>query len=268
MRSEARPAAVAGLFYPDDSDILRETIRSCFLRGPGAVPPGPPGDALGLVCPHAGYEYSGAVAAHSYYHMSGGTYPYVVVVGPDHRGAGPPVSVPTHKFWGTPLMDSPIRDISWDVARDDAGHAGEHSIEVQVPMIQYTFGDIPVLPVLMADQSPEAAVRLGRLLFDVTNGDRPCIIASSDLTHYMPEHMARERDTALIRHITNMDICGMYDTIRDMRVSACGYGPMAAVMQYCMEAGATRGRLLKYATSGDTSGDMSSVVGYCSVAFS
>lgn len=265
---------MAGLFYQGEADPLRDEIESCYLRGPGSLPPGPArGDILAVICPHAGYMYSGMVACHSYHAISGNRYPYVAMVGPDHRSAGPGLSLSGHDRWETPLMSSPVfRSDALEgcgAIRDEATHHPEHSLEVQLPIIQYTFGAIPILPVLMSDQSRDAAVRLGGGLAGLpSEGERPAVVASSDLTHYEPDGAARDKDAALIDAVLEMDVDSFYGVLRRRRVSACGYGAIAAIMEYSREMGASGGRLLRYATSGDAGGDYSAVVGYCSISFS
>ena len=273
-RTEPRHPAVAGLFYQGEADPLRNEIESCYRRGPGSLPPGPAkDDIIAVICPHAGYMYSGMVACHSYHAISGNTYPYVVMVGPDHRSAGPGLSLSGHDHWETPLMSSPVvHSDALDgcgAIRDEATHRPEHSLEVQLPIIQYTFGAIPILPVLMSDQSRDAAVRLGRSLTGLpSEGGRPAVVASSDLTHYEPDGVARDKDAALMHAILKMDMESFYEVLHRRRVSACGYGAIAAIMEYAREMGASGGRLHRYATSGDAGGDYSAVVGYCSISFS
>ena len=263
---------MSGLFYPDDASALRRTISECFQNGPGSPKDAGPGDMpYGVVCPHAGYVYSGAVAAHSYAEMSRARPPYVILVGPNHRGSGPALSLSGHGRWETPLGASPVwygGDISGCGALPDTpSHAPEHSLEVQLPMIQHVWGDVPISPILMSDQSQAAAERLGRHLAGMAGRDRPAFIASSDLTHYSPEEVARRQDAALLEAVLEMDTDRLYRTLLQRRVTACGYGAIAAAIEYCRARGATAGRLLKYDTSAAASGDASSVVGYCAVAF-
>ena len=263
---------MSGLFYPDDASSLRRTISECFQNGPGNPKDAEPGDMpYGVVCPHAGYVYSGAVAAHSYAEMSRARPPYVILVGPNHRGSGPALSLSGHGRWETPLGASPVwygGDISGCGALPDTpSHAPEHSLEVQLPMIQHVWGDVPISPILMSDQSQAAAERLGRHLAGMAGRDRPAFIASSDLTHYSPEEAARRQDAALLEAVLEMDTDRLYRTLLQRHVTACGYGAIAAAIEYCRARGATTGRLLKYDTSAAASGDASSVVGYCAVAF-
>ena len=263
---------MSGLFYPGDADTLRRTISECFRNGPGGMNGAEPGDIpYGVVCPHAGYVYSGAVATHSYAEMNGARPPYIIMVGPNHRGGGPALSLSEHESWETPLGVSPVRyggNISGcGAAPDMPSHAPEHSLEVQLPMIQHVWGDVPISPILMSDQSQEAAERLGRHLAGMAGRDRPAFIASSDLTHYAPEEEARRQDAAFLEAVLEMDTDRLYRTLFQRSVTACGYGAIAAAIEYCRARGATAGRLLKYDTSATASGDTSSVVGYCAVAF-
>ena len=237
------------------------------------IPAGPTDDIpYGVVCPHAGYVYSGAVAAHSYAKMSGSQRPpYVILVGPEHRGTGPALSLSSHARWRTPLGESPVSypdNIEGCGAIQDVyAHAPEHCLEVQLPMVQCLWGDVPIAPILMGDQSQETAWRLGRHLAGTASRDRPAFIASSDLTHYSPDAEARRQDEALIETILDMDTDRFYHTLHSRRVTACGYGAIAAAIEYCRALGATHGRLLNYDTSAAESGDTSSVVGYCAIAF-
>lgn len=263
-----RQPAVAGYFYDKNPRILSYRIRN-YLKEASSNTQIRPG-CLGVVCPHAGYVYSGMVAARSYIEIADDTYPYILMVGPDHAGAGPPAAYSTYDTWRTPLGDTDItyRDDMIQRCNMEAGvpyHDREHSLEVQLPFIQHIFGQIPISPILLADQSYHTATSLGRSL--AGQSGNPAVIASSDLTHYEPEKTAQKRDRYLIDNMLDMDIKGFYHTLREKRVTACGYGAIACVMQYCMERGGSVGRLLQYQTSGQTSGDFDSVVGYCSVAF-
>ena len=264
-----RPPAVSGLFYPGDGRALSQTVSNLFEN----IPAGSADDIpYGVVCPHAGYVYSGLVAAHSYAKLSGQRRPpYVILVGPEHRGTGPALSLSGHAHWRTPIGESPVSypdNIEECGATPDMyAHAPEHSLEVQLPMLQHLWGDVSIAPVLMGNQSQKTAWRLGRQLAKTAGSDRPALVASSDLTHYAPDAEARRQDAALIETILEMDTDRFYDTLRDKRVTACGYGAIAAAMEYCRALGATHGRLLNYDTSATESGDTSSVVGYCAISF-
>ncbi len=227
--------------------------------------------------PHAGYMYSGPVAAHSFYAVSGGRPPSLfVIVGPNHYGVGSGVAVPLSDEWETPLGDAKVdvaaarelMELSGVVDIDDAAHAQEHSIETQVPFLQYIFGaGVKILPVSMALQDRETAVELGDALGRLLAGKDALMIASSDLTHYERAEVAAEKDMKAIEHMLSYDVDALYEYIDDASLTMCGYGPAAAVMVASRALGANKASLLKYATSGDTGGDASSVVGYPSMAF-
>lgn len=266
--NNVRQPAVAGYFYEDNPQVLSDDISS-YLKEAAVDTHIRPG-CLGVVCPHAGYVYSGVVAARSFLEISDGSYPYVLMVGPDHAAAGPPAAYSSYDTWRTPLGETEVTyegDIiqRCDIKSDVIHHDREHSLEVQLPFIQHIFGQIPVSPILLADQSRRTATKLGQSLAKQVSN--PAMIASSDLTHYEPDDTARQQDRYLIDNMLDMDIAGFYRTLREKRVTACGYGAIACVMQYCIERGGSVGRLLKYQTSGKRSGRYDSVVGYCSVAF-
>ena len=309
---DVRAPAVAGAFYPGDGQQLKATIINCNAheygpRGGRLDPVGAP--VVGAVCPHAGYAYSGPVACNSMAALEseqarrrasdtppsgggrgpdgGSAPPLYIMVGPNHRGVGAATATAPGLAWSTPLGDvaidqqasAALASESGGMARPDLiAHAEEHSLEVQVPMLQEFVGRyISILPVLMADQSRETAERLGRALARVAAGvgshggglnNPAALIASSDFTHYEPNAAAHEKDGELIKAILAMDVDMFYRVLEERRVSACGYGAMAATMVACADLGATEGRLLRYATSFDVAGgDESSVVGYASVVF-
>ncbi|MCS7127172.1 MAG: AmmeMemoRadiSam system protein B [Thaumarchaeota archaeon] len=278
-----RRPAVASFFYAGTRESLLEEIRSCFLspHGPGRLAERPPtsGDpAPVLISPHAGYVYSGPVAAHGYLELSKRRRPRtVLVVGPNHYGIGSDVSIYPGGRWSTPLGDieidgelvSRLAAASDIFTLDEVSHEREHSIEVQVPFIQFVYGEgVKLVPVCMLDQTKEAAVEVGRALAEaIERPEEVAVIASSDFTHYEPHEEAVRRDSAVISRILNLDVDGFYRTMREVDATLCGYGPIAAVMYYAKLKSFAKTRLLKYATSGDTSGDRSSVVGYASIAF-
>ena len=271
-----RAPAVAGTFYPAGREALMGMIEESYLHrlGPGRLPPAEPRKVYGAICPHAGYMYSGPVACHSFYAMSGSEYETFVILGPNHYGVGRDVAVPAGRSWETPLGPA---EVDSGMARllaagspaelDTASHSAEHSIEVQVPMIQHAFGGARILPVAMIDQSRRMAAEVGGAVARVAEGGGVMIIGSSDLTHYEPAERAGEKDAALLEAVLELDVDAFYRVLREYEVSACGYGAVAAAMTACRQLGATGGELLKYATSGDVTGDGSSVVGYCSVVF-
>lgn len=272
-----RKPAVAGAFYPATPDALRSLLDWCYNRrvGPSAA-----GDAgghrlLGLVCPHAGYIYSGPVAAHAYARLAKAPRPeLVVVLGPDHRSIGTSAATSPDDAWETPLGVMPVdrraserlEALAPFVTSDRQAHASEHSIEVQVPFLQAIYGEaVPFLPILVSRQDARACRRLGDALAEALEGRRAVIIASSDFTHYEPAAVAAERDRHAIAPILQLDAAGFARAVRTHGVTCCGPGPVIAMLTAAGRLGARQARLLAYGTSADTSGDASSVVGYAAI---
>lgn len=261
-----RQPAVAGQFYPLHCEYLEKELKRCFegieIRER---------NVLGAVCPHAGYVYSGKVAAHVYAALpAANTY---IIFGPNHTGYGSPVSV-SRDTWKTPLgtikVDTELADglMGSIIDADELGHRYEHSIEVQLPFLQYRFEkDFKILPICMGMQDEETAVEVGKLVADlVSESEKKVVfIASSDFTHYNPADLAKELDTEIIEAILNMDITEMYERLYQRNASVCGYGPIAAMLTASKKLGGNRATLLNYANSGDISGDMDAVVGYAAI---
>jgi len=261
-----RQPAVAGQFYPLNPEYLEEELKRCFkgleIRER---------DVLGAVCPHAGYVYSGKVAASAYATLpKADTY---VLIGPNHTGYGSPVSV-SKDTWETPLgiveVDVKLADgfLGSIVDVDELGHRYEHSIEVQIPFLQYLFGrSLRILPICMGMQDEETAVEVGNLVANLVskNGKKVVFIASSDFTHYQPAEVAKEIDNEVIEAILDLDVSKMYDRLYKRNASVCGYGPIAAMLTASKKLGGSRVTLLNYTNSGAVSGDMNAVVGYASI---
>ena len=278
---QLRRAAVAGSFYPSTKSELSSMVNSCYLHplGPGHSPPAPPStaDVVAVVSPHAGYEYSGPVAAYSYLHVSSLRLPdLIVIVAPNHYGVGSGVATFKDGEWETPLgrmrvdeeaASQLVRDSGF-VSFDPEAHRMEHSLEVQLPFLQQIYGDsIPFLPVSLLFQDLETTKTVAESLVKVVQGRRVVLVASSDLTHYEPAAKAKEKDAALIDRVRRMDVDSFYSTLDRLQVTACGFGAIATVMMIARALGLENGELLKYATSGDTTGDNNQVVGYASLRF-
>jgi len=276
-----RRPAVAGSFYPADKGELIQLIKDSYLHplGPGRLPPAPESRAGTLAClaPHAGYIYSGPVAAHSYLHVSSMLDPdLILVVAPNHYGIGSGVSAYMKGEWETPLgrlrVDAQAAE---ELSRatgildfDPTAHQLEHSLEVQLPFLQSIYGDaVPILPVSISFQDLETTATLARGISEIARSRRTVIIASSDLTHYEPAVEAKRKDLALISQVERMDAEAFYSTLQRTGVTACGYGAISTVMQAAKLLGLTKAQLLKYASSGDTTGDNNQVVGYASLRF-
>jgi AmmeMemoRadiSam system protein B len=275
-----RKPAVAGLFYELDPDSLRKQIEWCFKHklGPGSIPGmGNERNIKGVIAPHAGYIYSGPVAAHTYHEIAEDGFPETfVILCPNHTGMGSGVST-IKGSWETPLGLVDIDDEFADLMIENAGiiesnpaaHIKEHSAEVQLPFLQYLNPDFQFVPVTMWMQDMETAAEIGNSIQKTASElERDIVvIASTDFTHYKPQKEAYIQDMQVIDAIKAMDEKLMMERVSQLNVTMCGYGPVAATMIAVKKMGATYCELLKYATSGDTTGDNSSVVAYASAVF-
>ena len=276
---EVRTPAVSGAFYPDNEKELKSIIRDCFTHtiGPGKIPPTDSDQKIyGVICPHAGFVYSGPVACHSFYSISSSTSKLAIITGPNHYGIGQSIASMIDTSWETPLglmeVDSEsaleLRDSLDILELDSFSHSKEHSIEVQVPMLQEIFShEMKILPVSLINQEQQTATKVGSAIAKIAQKKDALLIGSSDFTHYEENEFAHRQDLALIDPILNLDVDEFYKILYERKVTACGFGAIASTMTACKELGATKGKLLKYATSGDVSGDKSSVVGYASIIF-
>jgi AmmeMemoRadiSam system protein B len=273
-----RRPVVAGTFYPFGSARLTGAIEDCFRNrlGPGKLPKGRSEERniVSAICPHAGYDYSGPAAAHAYYHLASEVQPdTVVILGPNHTGLGGPVSIGGHDEWETPLgrvrVDKELARsifISSDaIDIDDDAHLREHSIEVQLPFLQYIYEDFSFVPICMGFQGLETSREVGMAVAEGLKDRNGLIIASTDMSHYEPQDSASEKDRRVINHILELDEVALQQRVCMERISMCGYGPVSAAIVASKILGAEEAELLAYSTSGDVSGDYSGVVGYASI---
>ena len=280
--AKIRHPSQAGAFYAGTAESLKRQIEECFIHslGPGKIPKVAEAGArriVGLVCPHAGYMYSGPVAAHAYYSLALDGKPDVVILfGPNHTGYGSALAVMNDGFWRTPLGDvevdgetaNRIVKESRIVDVDDSAHRHEHSIEVQLPFLQYLFGSkFKIVPICFLMQDLHSAMEVGRAVAKASAGKNAVIIASSDMTHYEPQKSAEKKDRLALQAVEAMDEAKFYSIIEEHRITACGYGPIVALITAAKALGAKEAKLLCYKTSGDVSGDYSAVVGYAAVQF-
>jgi AmmeMemoRadiSam system protein B len=278
-----RAPAVAGMFYPDNARELRALIDHSFRNqrfGPGRAPPSTDKRKIyGIVSPHAGYVYSGAVAANGFYEVSSIDFQDVIMVGPNHYGIGSWVAAMKDGTWETPLGEVQVNSqLAERIAGrspaldfDDYAHSRDHCLEVQLPFLQYIKQDFKIVPVVLISQRSDIAFGLGnaisQTIMEKDTLDSTMLLASSDFTHYEPNREAYRKDGELIKTILALDINKFYAVLERLNVSACGYGAIATMMVAARNLGATRGELLKYATSGDVTGEISAVVGYSSIVF-
>jgi len=288
MLDHVRRPAVAGQFYDGSEESLRETIEKCFLdeRGPKSLPKVNKGnkDIKGIVVPHAGFIYSGAIAAHCYHSLAqNGFADTFIIIGPNHTGMGSGVSIMTEGEWLTPFGTSKINEILakqlWreTIDKDENAHKYEHSIEVQLPFLQFIVGshNFDFVPICMSMQDLRTAEEVGNIIANTIKDadEKVAIIASSDFTHagfnyatMPPEGMtvdefAENQDKMAIEKILKLDPVGLIDTVQSENITMCGYGPVAAMLYANKALGAKKAELLKYGTSCDVQPG-NSCVGY------
>jgi AmmeMemoRadiSam system protein B len=270
-----RRPMVAGKFYAGNETTLRAQVEWCFRHkvGPGKLPQTAPqrtGEIRGCVVPHAGFMYSGPVAAHSFAAIAGDGAPDVfVVIGPNHTGRGSGVAVMTDDFdipMGKVEVDKEIaRAMRGGIIDDDASaHAFEHSIEVQLPFVKYIAPKAKLVPICMMMQDYESAKEAGKVICEAIAGKSVVVVASTDFSHYVSAETAKRKDALAIERITALDPKGLQQVVERNDISMCGYGPVMAMMEAIQPKSA---RLLKYATSGDLA-PMAEVVGYAAIALS
>jgi len=276
-----RKPYVANAFYEGSKTALQDQIVNCFTHklGPGRVPDvvDGPRRVLGVVVPHAGYMYSGPVAAHSYAQLaSDGVPDSVVIMGPNHTGLGSGVSIMTKGAWETPLgvasidtnLSEQIRTSSSIIDEDEAAHISEHSIEVQLPFLQYLYGSqISFVPICMMMQDLQTSQEIARSIAKSSRDRHVVVVASSDFTHYQPQNVAAQKDKAAIEAIVNLDTAKFNELGESGRVTMCGYGPITALMELAKLEHNVQAKLLAYHTSGDVTNDTGAVVGYSAIRF-
>jgi AmmeMemoRadiSam system protein B len=280
--AKVRLPCQAGAFYEGTAESLKRQIEDCFLHelGPGELPRVNE-DGLrrivGLVCPHAGYMFSGPVAAHAYYRLAlDGKPDVVVLLGPNHTGYGSALATMSEGFWRTPLGDvevdsgiaSKIMREAHIVDVDESAHSLEHSIEVQLPFLQYLYGSqFKIVPICFLMQDLSSAREVGQAVSKALAGKNAVVIASSDMTHYERQERASKNDKMALEAVEAMDEAGFYSIIETHGISACGYGPIITLITAVKIMGAKEAKLLCYKTSGDVMGDYSRVVGYAAMCF-
>ena len=284
-----RAPAVAGMFYPDNAKELRALIDQSFRNqrfGPGMTLTSSTAPSInnqhkiyGILSPHAGYIYSGAVAANGFYKISSAGFHNVIMAGPNHYGIGSWVAAMKDGTWETPLGDVQVNSpMAEEIGKrsstlnfDNYAHSRDHSLEVQLPFLQYIKQDFKIVPIVLVSQNRDTALDLGnaisQTITEMSAFDSTLLLASSDFTHYEPNSEAHRKDGELIKTILALDVNRFYTILERLNISACGYGAIATMMVAAKNLGATRGELLKYATSGDITGDISAVVGYSSIVF-
>ncbi|MDD3678304.1 MAG: AmmeMemoRadiSam system protein B [Dehalococcoidales bacterium] len=262
-----REAAVAGMFYPDSPSELREMIANMVDENAAKE------DAIGIIMPHAGYIYSGSVAGATISKVN--VKDTCIIIGPNHTGMGKQFSIMTDGVWKTPLgnvkIDSGLAKRilanSKFLSEDYMAHMSEHSIEVQLPFLQYLNRDVQIVPIVLSHATGTVYREIGRAISKaiIDSGKEALIVASSDMTHYEEQESVIKKDGMAIEPILALNEDELLERIRKNNISMCGYGPIVSVITVARELGAKRAELVMHRTSGDTSGDYSSVVGYAGI---
>jgi len=266
-----RRAAVAGSWYPSDSDTLAREIDR-YLEAAGTPPAGEP---LAIIAPHAGLMYSGPVAAHAYNLLRGKVVDVAVLVGPSHFVGFEGVAIYERGAFETPFGNVPIDEdcaaaiavASRRVRPHPIAHVREHSLEMQLPFLKRVLPDIAIVPLVMGHQRRETASELGAAVATAVKGRRAVLVASTDLSHYQNAAVAAKLDGKVIQEVRRFDADGLMSLLEQFPSHACGGGPTVSVMHAVRQLGARDARVLRYGDSGDVSGDKDAVVGYLAAAF-
>lgn len=262
-----RKSVIAGSWYPADPIKLRKDIEGYLSNVPVVDKLG---KIVGLICPHAGYMYSGQVAAYAYKVLSGTGLKRVIVVAPSHRYHFRGASVYNRGGFETPLGIVPIDEefcktimnASPDIDFIPKAHAQEHSLEIQLPFLQCTLGEFLLIPIVMGDQGLNTCRMLADAIAGAAKNQRVLLVASTDLSHFHPYKQAVALDQQFIGRVKAFDVDGLATDLSQGRTEACGGGPVLTVMLAARKMGADSIKILNYANSGDVTGDKMSVVGY------
>ncbi len=264
-----RHPAVAGRFYPGNPEDLRAEAQEYLTAADSHLPI----RAVGCIAPHAGYMYSG--------HVAGAVFARIeiprlcVVLCPNHTGIGRALAIMSEGAWETPLGEVPIDgDFAQALSHrfpalqeDSAAHRAEHAAEVELPFLQIRQAELRFVPIALGTGQFEALEQLGNALGDVIAAQKEpvLIVASSDMNHYESDAETRAKDHRAIERILTLDPRGLFDVVTQQKISMCGFGPTVAMLTAARRLGAKSAELVKYATSGDISGDRKMVVGYAGV---
>jgi len=278
MTSAVRIPAVAGRFYPGRAEELLREVREFTSTGKTPIETGRVA-AIGCVAPHAGYMYSGGVAGAVYSRLK--IPKRCVILCPNHTGKGRPLAIMANTTWQTPLgevaadaeMGARLLRRFPALQEDSAAHRAEHAIEVQLPFLQALRAELKIIPIAVGTSDFDVLRGLGEALADVIadryeeedQHEKVLIIASSDMNHYESDAITRVKDHKAIERVLAMDARGLWEVVMNEDISMCGFGPTTVMLTAAKPLGATSATLVKYATSGDVSGDYESVVGYAGI---
>ncbi|MEA3369019.1 MAG: AmmeMemoRadiSam system protein B [Candidatus Ratteibacteria bacterium] len=262
-----REPFVAGQFYPGRADLIKKEIDKYHIKG------GSKREVKGILSPHAGYIYSGKVAGAVFSQIANPDT--VIILGPAHRAVGVTGALWKEGNWQTPLgsveidqeLAEEILKASPLVKNDYQAHLGEHSLEVQLPFIQYFFPSTKIVPLVLGFSSFHQLEKISKGIVKAVKAGKKkvLILASSDMTHYQPQETAEKLDKLALEPLLKLEAKRFFDTVVANDISMCGYMPAAIMILACKALGAKRGELVMYATSGEASGNYSEVVGYAGV---
>ena len=267
-KPEIRKPAVAGQFYPASPEVLKKQIAS-FIEGADTVNKI---DAIACMLPHAGYMYSGEVAARTLCAVN--IKDKIILLGPNHTGSGAQFSIMSQGSWQTPLGQIQIdKELAATILKgsqylqdDILAHTYEHSLEVELPLLQYFKSDFQIVPIVLLSDEISALKAIGKEIAIAIKKSglerQTLIIASSDMTHYEPQPQAQKKDKEAIEAISELNEDRLMDRIQRFNISMCGYAPVVVMLCAAKLLGAKQGKLIKYQTSGDVTGDYAAVVGY------
>jgi len=274
-KASVRPSPIAGTWYPGNPTQLRQTIQDLL---DDATPPDLASEVVALVAPHAGYRYSGHVAAHAFKTVQSSEFDKVLVISPMHQYHPQPILTSAHQAYHTPLGDVPLdRELLEEIKARLQKQIGlgltpvandqEHSLEIELPFLQIALREgFTLLPIMLRDQTREIAKALGEVLGEILKNEGCLMVASTDLSHFYAENQAHQLDERVIQALTEFSPDGLFDLKQRGQGQACGLAPTAAVLWASQQMGADQVTLLKYDTSASATGDRSSVVGYAAAA--
>jgi MEMO1 family protein len=264
-----RHPAVAGRFYPREASSLREEVRAYLSQTPKQKPI----CAVGCIAPHAGYMYSGHVAGAVFTRLE--IPELCLVMCPNHTGMGRPLAIMSEGEWQTPLGEvaidtgfaATLKNHCVLLNEDSTAHRNEHAVEVELPFLQARQPKLRFVPIAVGTGQFEVLEQLGNAIAEAIaeHGDPVLIVASSDMNHYESDAITRIKDHKAIDPILDLDARELYDVVMREQISMCGFGPAVAMLTAAKRLGAKSAELVKYATSGDVSGERDMVVGYAGV---
>lgn len=272
--AEIRPSPIAGTWYSGDAERLRKQILG-FLDL--ARLPELPGEVVAVVAPHAGHRYSGRTAGYAFAAVRGRSPRLVAVVAPMHQAYPGSLLTTAHRAYATPLGPVWVHAEALDALEEELSGSGlelarlandrEHSLEIELPFLQVALaGEFQILPVMIRSQSPLVALNLGKALARVLNGRDALLVASTDLSHFYPDDLARELDSEMLRRIHGFSPDDLFVAERTGKGFACGAAAVAATLWAARDLGADCVEILHYSNSGEETGDRASVVGYGAAA--